>query len=49
MFGKIFGFLLIAFKGQNAISSSKVESWTDQEMEESLKTKEENDNEEVHS
>lgn len=49
MICKIFGFLLIAFIGLFAICSCKVASWADQEMEESLKAKEENDNEEVHS
>ncbi len=49
MIGKIFGFLLIVFIGLFAICSCKVASWADQEMEESLKAKEENDNEEVHS
>ncbi len=45
MIGKIFGFLLIAFIGLFSMCSCKVSSCADQEMEESLKHKEENNNE----
>ena len=49
MIGKIFGFILVAFLGVFAICSCKVASWADQEMEEDLKKKEDNKDEEVHS
>ena len=47
MFGKILGIILLVFIGLFSICSCKVASWADQEMEEELRKKDQNENEDL--
>lgn len=49
MIGKILGIIFLLLIGIFSICSCKVASWADQEMEEDLKQREENKDEEVRS
>ena len=47
MFGKILGIIFLILLGLFTICSCKVASWADQEMEEELRKKDQNENEDL--